>query len=318
MRRLPRKKRAAILHQLVGGTSLSETSRICDVSINTVVKLLRDAGAACLAFHDREVRGIRGYRRVQMDEIWSFTHCKEATLARRRTPPPHYAGDTWTWLALDADSRLLLSWAVGGRDQPACDAIVSDLATRLEDGLQLTTDGLLLYRFAVRRFFGDRVDFAQLAKQYRSGDEPEGERRYSAPRVVETYTRTVSGTPDEQHISTSYIERQNRSLRMSVRRFTRLTDAFSKRIPNHSWHVALYVVWYNYVRIHRTLRVTPAMEIGLAREVRDFEWIVELIEANTPPPAAWGSRRRERLAERRAEIEARYTGQRIVDATDEE
>lgn len=307
MRRLQREKRAEVLRLLVAGASLSETSRICDVALNTVVKLLRDAGAACLAYHDREVRGIRGYRRVQMDEIWSFTHCKEATLARRRTPPLHYAGDTWTWLALDVDSRLLLSWAVGPRDQPACDAIVRDLASRLEDRLQLTTDGLIVYRDAVRRFFGDRVDFAQLAKQYRSGDEPEGERRYSAPRVTETYTRTVSGSPDEQHISTSYIERQNRSLRMAVRRFTRLTDAFSKRIPNHACHVALYVVWYNFVRIHQTLRVTPAMEIGLAGEVRDMDWIVELIEMNTPAPAAWGERRRGRLAARRQEIDARRT-----------
>ena len=282
MRRLPRKKRAKILHLLVGGASLSETSRICDVALNTVVKLLRDAGAACLAYHDREVRGIRGYRRVQMGEIWSFTHCKEATPAQRQVSPPHYAGDTWTWLALDADSRLLLSWAVGSRDQSACNAIVRDLAARLEDRLQLTTDGLTLYRSAVRRFFGDRVE------------------------VTEIFTRTVSGEPDEAHISTSYIERQNLSLRMAVRRFTKLTNAYSKRIPNHACHVALYVVWYNFVRIHQTLRVTPAMEIGLAGEVRDFDWIAELIEINTPPPAAWGSRRQARLNARRREIDARY------------
>ena len=316
MRRLPRKKRAEILRLLVGGASLSEPSRICDVSINTVVKLLRDAGAACLAYHDREVRGIRGYRRVQMDDIWSFTHCKEATLARRRAPPPHYAGDTWTWLALDADSRLLLSWVIGARDQPACDAIVGDLAMRLEDRLQLTTDGQLLYRYAVRRFFGDRVDFAHLAKQYRRGDEPEAERRYSAPRVTETFTRTVSGNPDEQHISTSYVERQNLSLRMAVRRLTRLTNAYSKRIPNHAWHVALYVVWYNFVRIHHALRVTPAMELGLAGEVRDFDWIVELIEMNTPPAAEWGTRRREREVSRRREIEARYAYRVAEDTPD--
>lgn len=280
-------------------------AKLFDVSVNTVSKLARDAGAACWKYHDDRVQRLKP-RYVQADEIWSFTWCKEAHLesGTAKNPPPE-AGDTWTWLALDAETRLLISWAVGDRDFETAQFFLKDLDRRIDPGwrFQLTTDGLSAYERAARIAFRDRqVDYAQIVKRPRTGEDLDRDRRYSPPRAVDSYTNTVFGDPDPEHISTSLIERQNLSLRMSVRRYTRLTNAYSKRRLNHARHAALYLVWYNFVDIHKTLRVTPAMEAGLAGEVRDMDWIVELIEMNTPAPAPWGARRRERDARRRREI----------------
>ena len=289
MRRLSRERRAAILALLVEGMSLRSVTRITGASINTVTKLLVDAGEACLAYHDRAVRRL-GTKRVQVDEIWSFTYAKQRTLDYALRAPEG-AGDTWTWMALDADAKLFISWVVGSRSHAAAHQLMQDLASRLVRRVQLTSDGLSLYLPAVENAFGADVDFAQLVKHY-GHDEPESERRYSPPRVLRTSPRSVTGQPDEAHVSTSYVERANLTTRMSVRRFTRLTNAFSKKLANHAHHVALYAVWYNFCRIHKTLRVTPAMEAGAAGELRDLDWIVELIEINTPAPGPRGPYRR--------------------------
>ena len=291
MRRLPRPKRAQILHQLVEGNSLEATARLCDVSPDTVAKLLFDAGDACTMYHDRVARDLRRAERIQIDEIWCFVHCKQGKLPTARKPPEH-AGDTYTWLALDEDSRFLISWVVGRRDQEHCDLLIEDLARRVPGQVRLTTDGLPEYRIAVNRVFGDRADYAQLRRKY-SRPDAEGERRYSAGRVTSTLVRSIQGRPNLAQTSTALIERHNLNVRMSVRRFTRMSNAFSKKLEYLARHVSLYATYHNFVRIHKTLRVTPAMELGIAGEVRDFDWLVDLVKINTPPPAPRGSQRRQ-------------------------
>ena len=288
MNRLSRQQRTAVLRLLVEGASIRSISRATGHTINTVMKLVVAAGEACLAYHDRAVRGVRS-KHIQTDEIWTYTYCKEGTLARGkvRKPPPH-AGDTWTWIAMDAESKLLITWRVGPRDYRTARDLMHDLRSRVVGRPQLTTDGLQHYRGAVESAFGTDVDYAQLVKQYGTGEDPEGERRYSPPTVLSADARTVRGNPDPAHISTSYIERQNYTLRMSVKRFTRMTSAFSKRVENHAHHVALWATAHNFTRIHTSLQITPAMAAGLAGEVRDLDWIAELIELNTPPPGPRG------------------------------
>ena len=295
MNRLNRLQRTSILRLLVEGVSLRSISRTTGHTLNTVTRVLVAAGEACLDYHNRAVRGVRA-QRVQTDEIWSFTYCKESTLARGRAKrPPAHAGDTWTWIAIDADSKLLITWRIGQRDYRTARNFMLDLRSRLAGRVQLTTDGLLHYLSAVEEAFGDDVDYARLVKQYGTGENPEDERRYSPPAVLSSDARTVTGDPDPAHISTSYIERQNYTLRMSVKRFTRMSSAFSKRADNHAHDVALYATAYNFTRIHTSLQITPAMAAGLAGEVRDLDWIAELIELNTPPPGPrgpYGPRRR--------------------------
>lgn len=285
MNKLPVKTRAQILHMLCEGSSMRSISRMTGVSINTVSKLLVDAGEACAAFHDEAVRGVKA-QRIQCDEIWSFTYAKQKNV-RRAVAAPEQAGDTWTWTALDAESKLIVSFLVGGRDSEYAMAFMDDVAKRLANRVQMTTDGHKAYLEAVEGAFGCDVDYAQLVKMF--GAAPESAKgRYSPAECTGIKKIKVEGRPDIDHVSTSYVERQNLSMRMHMRRFTRLTNAFSKKFENHTHMVALYTVFYNFCRIHKTLRVTPAMEAGLSVTVRDFDWIVGLINARAPKPGPRG------------------------------
>ncbi|MCH7777463.1 MAG: IS1 family transposase [Gemmatimonadetes bacterium] len=284
MNKLPLQKRVQILSMLCEGSSMRSISRVVGVSFNTVDKLLQDAGAACVAFHEEAVRGVQA-KRVQCDEIWSFCYAKAKNLPSAKNVP-FGAGDIWTWTALDADSKLIISWLVGGRDAEYANEFMQDVASRLADRVQLTTDGHYAYLNAVEGAFGADVDFAQLVKLY--GQAPDAEKRYSPPVCVGAKKETFNGRPAKRHISTSYVERHNLTMRMSMRRFTRLTNAFSKRIINHCHALALYFVWYNFVRIHTSLQVTPAMAAGVTGKLWEMEDIVALIDAEAPEPRKRG------------------------------
>ena len=283
MNRLDTAKRAMILGMLVEGMSMRSIERLTGASINTVRKLLEDAGEACAAYHHTNVRGIEGHRTIECDEIWAFVYAKQRNVPRAKAAPDN-AGDVWTWTAIDADSKLIVSYLVASdREGATALQFMDDLRSRLEDRPQLNTDGLLAYIEAVEGAFGGDVDFAQVIKRY--GREPgTDERRYSPPVCTKVEKRRVEGNPDMAKANTSYVERQNLTMRMGMRRFTRLTNAFSKRIEKHAAMVGLYALHYNYCRIHATLKVTPAMEAGLSDKVRDLEWIVGLIDANAPRP----------------------------------
>ncbi len=284
MNKLPPEKRVQILSMLCEGSSMRSIARVAGVSFNTVDKLLQDAGAACVAFHDETVRDVAA-KRVQCDEIWSFCYAKAKNLPGAKNAP-FGAGDIWTWTALDADSKLIISWLVGGRDAEYAHEFMQDVASRLANRIQLTTDGHGPYLRAVEGAFGADVDFAQLVKLY--GQAPDAEKRYSPPVCVGAKKETFNGRPAKRHISTSYVERQNLTMRMSMRRFTRLTNAFSKRIINHCHALALYFVWYNFVRIHSSLRVTPAMAAGVTERLWDMTDIVKLIDDVAPKPVPRG------------------------------
>ena len=283
MNRLPVAKRVQILSMLCEGSSMRSISRVVDVSINTVTKLLVDAGEVRARFHDENVHGVKA-RRVQVDEIWSFTYAKQKNVERAKSAPEG-AGDTWTWTGLDADSKLIVSWLIGPRDAGSAYTFVDDLAVRLAGRIQLTSDGLRLYLNAVEAAFGADVDYSQLVKLY--GTTVENETRYSPATCLGCVAKSVTGDPDPKHISTSYVERQNLTMRMSMRRFTRLTNGFSKKIRNHVHMVALYTVFYNWTRIHKTLRTSPAQAAGLTERLWDMADVVKLIEdAGEPAPAA--------------------------------
>ena len=284
MNKLPLAKRVQILSMLVEGSSMRSISRVADVSINTVSKLLIDAGRACIAYHDEHVRGVAA-KRVQVDEIWSFTYAKQKNVASAKRQDLAY-GDTWTWTTIEADSKLLISWLVGARDSEYALAFVDDLRQRLTNRVQLTRDGHKAYLEAVEEAFGDDVDYAVLQKLY--GTAPEAQTRYSPAKCIGVRSEEITGNPDPKHVSTSYVERQNLTMRMQMRRFTRLTNAFSKKFENHVHMVALYTVWYNFVRVHKTLRMTPAMAAGISDTLRDMEWIAELVEAAAPKPGPRG------------------------------
>jgi IS1 family transposase len=275
MNKLPLAKRIQILNMLVEGSSLRSISRVVDVSINTVTKLMVDAGHVCDAFHDEKVRGVAA-KRVQCDEIWSFTYAKAKNVASAKAAPEG-AGDTWTWTGIDADSKLIVSWLVGDRDADYAQAFMNDLASRLATRVQMTTDGLKAYLEAIEGAFGCDVDFAQLVKLY--GNAPESSKgRYSPAECTGIKKTKITGKPDEKHISTSYVERQNLTMRMSMRRFTRLTNGFSKKLENHCHALALYFVHYNFMRIHKTLRVTPAMAAGITDRVWSWEDIIAIVD----------------------------------------
>ena len=280
MNRLPGAKRTTILNLLVEGSSLRSISCVTGTSINTVTKLLVDAGETCAAYHDKAVRNVPS-RRIQVDEIWSFTYAKSKNVLTAKAAPDS-AGDTWTWTALDADSKLIVSWMVGSRNTETACYFIRDLGGRLRDRIQLTSDGFGPYINAVEDVFGSNVDFAQLVKLYNSPADTD--MRYSPARCRGAIVRPVTGNPDPKHVSTSYVERQNLNLRMGVRRFTRLTNAFSKKIQNHVHALALYYVWYNWCRRHTATRVTPAQEAGLTDTWHDTEWIVGLIDEHAPKP----------------------------------
>jgi len=272
MNRLSLKERSRIIGLLVEGNSLRAVTRITGCSINTVTKLLVDVGAAAAAFHDQAVRGLKT-RRVQCDEIWSFIGAKKknTTADQRRDG----MGDAWTWVALDADSKLCISYLVGGRGGGWAWEFMQDVASRIKGRVQLTTDGHKPYLEAVEGAFGMDVDFATLQKIYGSVSE-EDARRYSPARCIGCEMKQVIGNPDPGHVSTSFVERQNLTMRMSMRRFTRLTNAFSKKLENHGHAVALHFIHYNFARIHKTLRVTPAMEAGISDHVWSLEEIAGL------------------------------------------
>lgn len=276
---LPTAKRAQILRLLVEGNSMRATSRIADVSINTVTKLLEDVGAACLEFHDATVRSIKS-KRVQCDEIWSFCYSKEKNVAPEDKGVLGY-GDAYTWTAIDADTKLAISWLVGRRDAEYGEAFIADLASRLTDRIQLTTDGYGVYVNAIEKAFGGSVDYAMLVKVY-EGMGAMDQRRYSPSRFVSADKRKINGSPDIGDVSTSYVERQNLTMRMGMRRFARLTNGFSKKIENLGHAVALHFMFYNFGRIHKTLRVTPAMEAGIADHVWTLEEIAGPVQAEAP------------------------------------
>lgn len=278
MRQLPLNKRVTILKCLLDGMSIRATARVADVSKNTVSKLLIEAGAACSAFHDKHVRGVNA-QRVQCDEIWSFVGCKQKNA---KPEAGEWRGDVWTWTAIDADSKLAISYLVGGRDGEYAIAFMDDLRSRLENRVQLTTDGHKAYLEAVEGAFGGDVDYAQLIKLYGEpvgGPENKSERKYSPAECTGIKKNVVEGDPDKSKISTSYVERQNLTMRMAMRRFTRLTNAFSKKIENHAHAVALHFMNYNFVRSHKSLnKLTPAMAAGITDRVWEVEDIVKLVD----------------------------------------
>ena len=281
MNKLSNSRRAQILEMLVEGMSMRAASRIAKVSINTVTKLMIEAGEACAAYHDEAVRNVSA-RKVQCDEIWAFCYAKDKNVAHAKAAPKG-AGDVWTWTAIDADNKMILSYEVGDRSGATAIEFMDDLRDRLANRVQLTTDGHKAYLEAVEGAFGGGVDFAQLVKLY--GDAPEKEKRYSPATCVGTHKRRVEGNPDVRDVSTSYVERQNLTMRMGMRRFTRLTNAFSKKLENHLLMLSLYFVHYNFVRIHSTLKCTPAMAAGVSDTLLDMEWIVSLIDARAAKPS---------------------------------
>jgi len=274
MNRLDLEKRAQILHMLVEGNSLRATARMADVSRNTVDKLLRDVGAACLNYQDKALRDLP-CKRVQCDEIWSFVYAKQKNVPEGKRDEFGY-GDVWTWTAICADTKLVPCWHVGTRGAEAAKFFMDDLADRLSNRIQLTTDGHRVYLEAVRGAFGSSVDYAQLVKLY--GPEPKGQHRYSPAKCNGAKKSNVTGSPNPAHASTSFVERQNLTMRMSMRRFTRLTNAFSKKVDNHMHAISLHYMYYNFGRIHQTLKVTPAMEAGLTEHVWSLEEIAALAD----------------------------------------
>lgn len=279
MNKLPSAKRAQILSMLCEGSSMQSTARVCDVSFNSVAGLLVSAGKACEAFHDKTVRGVKS-KRVQCDEAWCFVHCKQRNVATAKAAPEG-AGDCWTWMGLDADNKLIIAYAVGGRDADYANAFMQDVADRLANRVQMTTDGHKAYLDAIEGAFGCDIDYAMLIKQY--GEGPASPGRYSPGVCIGAEQRRVEGRPDPKHISTSYAERQNLNFRMGMRRFTRLTNGFSKKVENHYHMVSLYTVFHNFVRIHKTLRCTPAMAAGLSKTLWSMDDIVKLIDDAAEP-----------------------------------
>ena len=288
MNKLPTSKRIQILNMLVEGMSMRAISRVADVSINTVTKLLVDAGEACTAYHHETVRDVE-CRKVQCDEIWSFCYAKQKNVALA-TSVPQGAGDVWTWTAIDADHKMILAYKVGDRSGATAIEFMDDLRSRLANRVQLTTDGHKAYLEAVEGAFGGAVDYAQLVKLYGEAGGKSSDKRYSPAECTGIRKRTVEGMPDPAHISTSYVERSNLTMRMGMRRFTRLTNTFSKKIENHLHMLSLFFVHYNFVRVHKSLRMTPAMAAGVADTLHDMEWIVDLIDAREPAPNKPGPR----------------------------
>jgi IS1 family transposase len=278
MNKLPIQKRVQILSMLCEGSSMRSISRITGVSINTVSKLLIDAGLACAAFHDKTVRGVTA-KSIQADEIWSFSYAKNKNVKFAKAAPEG-AGDVWTWTAIDADSKLIVSWHVGDRSQHTGISFMGDLKGRLTNRVQLTTDGHKAYLRAVAEVDFD-ADYAMLIKIFAA--DYAGAGRYSPPKCVGTQTQVIKGNPDPDLINTSFAERQNLTMRMSMRRFTRLTNAFSKKFENHCHALALYFVFYNFCRVHKTLGATPAMAAGLMDKVLKMTDVVALIDARETP-----------------------------------
>ena len=277
MNRLSSTERCNVIRCLVEGCSIRSTVRMTGIAKKTVMRLLNEAGTFCLEYQDAAFRSL-SCRRLQVDEMWSFVYCKAKNVTPAIAAKNQAAGDAWLWVAIDADTKLVPCWSIGPRDAATAHDFIEDLAGRLKHRVQLTTDGLKLYLEAVDYAFSGMVDYAMLVKVY--GADPDAERRYSPAVCISCEPHTISGAPDSKHINTSYIERQNLSVRMTNRRFTRLTNAFSKKIENHMAAVALGYFAYNFIKIHRTLRVTPAMAAGVTDRLWDVEDLVAAWEAS--------------------------------------
>jgi IS1 family transposase len=273
MNKLSTAKRVAVVTALVEGCSIRSTVRMTSVSKNTIAKLLIELGAACTRYQDETLRNLP-CKRLQCDEIWSFVGGKDKNLSSDKRAQG--LGSVWTWTAICADTKLIPSWLVGSRDAESAYEFMQDVAGRLRCRIQLTTDAHKPYLSAVEDAFGAEIDFATLQKLY-GRDSADDAKRYSPAKCLGLEVRTITGDPNQKHISTSYVERQNLTMRMSMRRFTRLTNAFSKKVENHAAAIALYFMYYNFGRVHQTLRVTPAMEAGVSDHVWSIEEIVALL-----------------------------------------
>ncbi len=280
MNRLTNEERVRVIAALVEGNSIRATVRMTGIAKNTVAKLLRDVGKACERYHDKVMVNLT-CKRLQVDEIWSFCYAKQKNVPEEHRGEFGY-GDVWTWVAVDADTKLVPSWLVGLRTAEYAEAFMLDVAARMKNRIQLTSDGLKVYLDAVEEAFGGDIDYATLVKLYASEgadpEEPVSAHKYSPGEVTACQLTVIQGNPDRRHISTSYVERQNLTMRMSMRRFTRLTNGFSKKAENLGYAVALYFMYYNLCRIHQTLRVTPAMEAKIADHVWELDELVGLID----------------------------------------
>ncbi len=265
-------KKVAVITALVEGCSVRATSRMTGAAKGTILRLLAEVGTACAEYQDAVLRNIPA-KRIQVDEIWSFVGAKQKNVTLERAER-EIVGDVWTFVAIEAQTKLVISWLMGRRDAGCATEFIQDVADRITNQIQLTTDGHKMYLNAVIDAFADEIDYAQLVKIY--GADPDGQRTYSPAQCRGTYRESVLGDPDPKHISTSYVERQNLTMRMQMRRFTRLTNAFSKKIENHMHAVALFYMWYNFGRVHQTLRVSPAMEAGISHHLWSIQEIASL------------------------------------------
>jgi len=289
MNKLSSQERAKILQLLCEGMSIRAVTRVTGVSKNTVAKLLNDAGSALAAYQDKVFRNL-SCENVQVDEIWSFCYAKAKNVATAKAAPEG-AGDVWTWTAIDADTKLVFSVMVGGRDEEIAEDFLRDVHDRLNgERVQISSDGYQVYKRAMRRTFGESVDYGQVVKVYGGGasGSASGGGKYSPAGLVRAEYKPVSGDPDPFKISTSYVERQNLTMRMHMRRFTRLTNAFSKKIENHVHAISLHFAYYNFVRVHKTLRMSPAMAAGVTDKLWDMSDLVAIVEAAEQAPGKRG------------------------------
>ena len=275
MNRLDSETRVHVVSCLIEGCSIRSTVRITGVSKKCVMRLLREVGKVCADYQDRVLRNLKT-RRVQLDELWGFLYCKEKNVTAKIAAQNPSAGDVWLWCAIDADSKLVITWSLGDRDAQTARHFVDDVAHRLSNRVQLTTDGHSVYLTAVENAFGSNVDYAMLVKEYESTQE---ETRYSPAKCVNCLSKAIMGHPDPAHISTSYVERHNWSVRTSMRRYTRLSNGFSRKIENHAAAVALNYFAYNFIQIHRTLRTSPAMAAGITDHLWSVDDLVALWES---------------------------------------
>lgn len=279
--KLSNEKRSQVLSVLCEGMGINAATRITGVSKNTVLKLLADAGEACAKYQDEAMRNLT-CKRVECDEIWSFVGMKQKNVPEE-LQGTFGLGDVYTWTCIDSDTKLIPCWHVGTRDLDSAREFISDLASRLANRVQLTTDGHKAYIEAVEEAFGRDIDFAQLVKIYGTeGQSKSDSRRYSPSEFSGSEKHVKMGNPDMKHVSTSYVERQNLTIRMHMRRFTRLTNAFSKKLENHMHAISLYFMFYNFCKIHKSLRVTPAMEAGISEKLWEISDIVALIPEEAP------------------------------------
>ncbi len=283
MNRLDTDARARVITCLIEGCSIRSTVRMTGVSKKAVMRLLVDVGTVAAQYQDEKLRNL-STKRLQLDELWTFLVCKRRNVTPEIAAKNPHAGDIWLWTALDADSKLMVSWRVGRRDLATAYDFTHDLAERLKNRVQITTDGFKVYLEAVESAFNEEIDYAMLQKVY--GADQQAEKRYSPAKILSSTTEVIKGTPNPKHISTSYVERQNWTVRTTMRRYTRLSNGFSRKLENHEAAVALNYFAYNFIKIHRTLRVTPAMAAGVTTRLWEVADLVALLEATEDKKAA--------------------------------